>query len=176
MKSDETYRMVVVTFLLFVFGCDHRENKEHMVTERQRQTELLQILGVKPYGLHWRINDMGLIDMIALSGNTVNHENIRVVSTIESLRVLLLTCCAYNDEPPSIDDFQQLKSLKNLKCLELYGALEEVSEEMCQAISELSQLEELTISYSLIDINGRWVLEKMHLLHLDIDRCNYPEP
>jgi len=147
MKKDEVNRIGVVAILLLMFGCDQKGNTERMATDRQKQTELLQMLDAQSNEPYWRYNEMGLIDMMVLSGDAVTHDNIRIVATMESLKELVLACCMHNNEPLSADDFKQLKSLKNLKRLELYGAMEVLSKEMWQTITDLSQLEELVISY-----------------------------
>ena len=172
MKNNEVCRISAVTFLLFVFGCDYPENMA--IYNKHKQMELFQMLDTAPNGPYWCCNEKGLVDVMILDGTDVNQENIRVVSTIENLRKLILRCCVYSDEPLSVDDFKRLKSLKNLQHLVLYGAVEKLSEEMCQAISELSQLEELTIDYSIIDIKGQKLLENIKSLHLIIDSGEYP--
>ncbi len=111
----------------------------------------------------------GQLLTINIVGEDLNTTNIRSVSTVESVPCLQLSCCRSKDTPLTADDFRILKQMKNLRRMYLRLAVDELSKEHCQAISELTQLEELEIRHSKNDADGVEILRQMSLKSLKID-------
>ena len=165
MTYNDLLQLVEISFLVFVLGCTSVDEVEAC---RTKQLEFFQMLDANPKNPLYSgkfCNAAGQVISIALFGEDVTSENIWIVSTIESLESLFLGCSFHNNHLLTANDFRKLKLLRNLRHLRLMGAIQ-LSKEICLAISELSQLEELDVAYGEIDDDGLELLKKMRLKKL----------
>ena len=170
---------VITSFMVLMCGCHvyvagHKlkQNTEKQVTQCDDKLQsLVKQLETGREGLfesHVVRDRSGNIVEVCLTSDMVSDGNLNGLSALPKVSKLALYCCANNAEPLTEHSFNLLKKFKQLRCLVLYGAVDELSLSICNAIASVDSLEELTIEYSKIAADGGSVLKKMRLKNLRI--------
>lgn len=99
-------------------------------------------------------NKQGDITEISLYGEQANEENLEIIARLLKLEKLTLGCSAYNSIPLTEHSFSLLKSSKNLTELILFGAVTNLTKDICKSISELSNIQTVKVDFCKIDKKG----------------------
>lgn len=116
----------------------------------------------------------GNVVCVSLYGKMVTDENICLVSSITTLRTLVLGCCAGNTPPLTCKSFASLKASQSIKTLQLYGAVTLLSKEMCIVLAGL-KLEVLRVDYSSCDSEGLDLLKERGTKLIVAGECRLPK-
>ena len=108
---------------------------------------------------------LGNIVEICLVSEMVTDRNLALLSRLPTVRKLTLSCCAGE---LSSDSVKRFRDFKNLRSVVLYGAFGEIPLQLCELISTIDHLEDLTIEYSEIAREGVEILKEMKLTRLYI--------
>lgn len=131
-----------------------------------RDTLISELLKSKTRGFSSSVqtNACGDVTRVALFGSYITQTNIYFVSSIPTLEAFCLGCCT--NETNNIDEkaFLSLRQAKNLKDLEIYGGVPLITEQMCEAIASLRQLNKLRIEFCPIELAGEAHLRRMNNL------------
>ena len=165
---------IIIGFVIYVCGCNGyvADHEVKPVPHRDsRLKSLVKQLETGREGLfesHVVRDDTGNIVEVCLTSDMVSDGNLNVLSALPKVSKLSLYCCANNAEPLTENSFNLLKQFKQLRCLVLYGAVDELSLNICKSIASVEGLEEVIIEYSQITNDGSSMLNKMRLKKLRI--------
>lgn len=171
--------LMIVSFMVLTNGCrfnvadqsmEPMDDKQGTQLDGQLQSLITQLerKHAGPFESHVVKDDTGNIVEICLVSDMVSDDNLKTLSALPKVNKLVLCCSANNAMPLTEDSFSLLKRFKQLRCLVLYGAVDELSAKISRSIASIDSLDWLVIEYSKITNDGILVLKKRGLKHLQI--------
>lgn len=170
---------IIITFVMLIVGCRFPppssinltdENHVKIDSKLQLLIKCLEKENTGPFDSYIKKDNKGNVVKICLSSDFVSKNNLKILLSLSQVNELILCCCANNPTPLTPDTFNILSGFKRLKHLELYGAVDELSINMCNSIASIKSLESLTIEYSIIPKEGILILKRMNLRELKVSK------
>jgi len=170
--------LMITSFMVMTSGCQFDvadQNVKLMGDEQEtcrddRLQSLITQLEKKHAGAfdsHVVKDDAGSIVEVCLVADMVSDDNLKALSALPKVNKLVLCCSSNNAVPLTERSFGLMKKFKKLRSLVLYGAVDEVSLEICKSIVSIDGLENVVIEYSKITCDGIHVLKK-NIKHLQV--------